>query len=251
MHRGQREVRRADERGREPAPSMQDPRLRVELRAHGIERDADLGSRVDERVERLRLRRAHVCRRDHPQLPAAFDDEPQLVEHRVDAAEDHEGAEKVDVVGTLELAHELRADRRLLAIVDQQLVSRQRDLRALGQRGALKPAHERANPRQQTRWREQREPARQLLAERAGKRVDKVRLRGRPGRRRHRLKRIAHDLRGVPAQQLERLGALDLALLNPRLDRLEPARERLCDELLAQAGRKFVIRALHCGHSIP
>ena len=67
-----REVRRADERGRQARAALQQPGLRVQLGRASVERDADLRTERHELVDCPLLRRTHVGRRDDADASAAL-----------------------------------------------------------------------------------------------------------------------------------------------------------------------------------
>ena len=131
MHRRSREIRRPDKRRRKPVRSVKQPRLRMELRSLCVECDPHTRAELAQCLDRFRLSRSRVRRCDDADRSAASDDISKRVEQSDDAAPDHECADQVDARRALKLSLKLRADRRLLPVVDEQLVRRQWDLWAI------------------------------------------------------------------------------------------------------------------------
>jgi len=87
----------------------------VKLCRPGIEGDADLRSKMEESVDRTLLGRAHVRRRDNPDLAAPADDALQRLTEVTDTGPDHERANQVD---RHEFGLQLGVDVRLAFGVD-------------------------------------------------------------------------------------------------------------------------------------
>ena len=102
-HRRVREVRRADVRGRVPAPAVEEPRLGMEARGGRVVGDLDLGSERRQLVERSQFGAVRVGRGDDAKPLAGFAMSPQHVHHRTDAAPPHEGHHDVDGVRRVNL----------------------------------------------------------------------------------------------------------------------------------------------------
>jgi hypothetical protein len=98
-----REIRRADECGRQAGRALEQPRLRVQLGRASVERDANLGTESHKLVDGPLLRRAHVSRRDDPDASAARLDAGQGIAEVPNARPDDEGADQVDGIGGREL----------------------------------------------------------------------------------------------------------------------------------------------------
>ena len=103
----------------------------MQLRSLGVEANPHLGAELAQGANRLGVSDPHIRRGDHADRPIATDDAAQFVEQRHDAAPHDECADQVHAGRALKLGLELGTDRRLLAVVDQQLVRRQRHLRPI------------------------------------------------------------------------------------------------------------------------
>ena len=128
-----RQVRRADVGGRETRVAVKDPGLRVQPRRTGVVGNPHLGAGFLQRVERPRLSRTGVGRRqkeERPPLPAVG---RNGLHQRRNAAPADEGHHHVDPVGRRDLLEDLPPDPRLPRRVGQQRRIEQRNQR-LGDR---------------------------------------------------------------------------------------------------------------------
>ncbi len=112
---------------------MEQPRLGVQARRAEVVGDPDVGTEVDELVERGLLGRAGVGRGQHPERRSRLAVAAEGVEQGSDAAAADEGHDDVDAVGRLDLGPQLAPQVRLARRVGEQRRVEQRDQR-LGDR---------------------------------------------------------------------------------------------------------------------
>ena len=129
-HRGVREVRRADDAGREARLTVKEPRLRVQARPPGVVAYLHFGAERLERVERLHLRRAHVGGREEAQARAAAVPVRECLERVAqldEAGPLHERDEHIDAVRRRELTLNLRADAEVLRSIHEEVAAPRRE----------------------------------------------------------------------------------------------------------------------------
>ncbi|CAN5239165.1 hypothetical protein BH20ACT9_BH20ACT9_07570 [soil metagenome] len=230
--------------------ATEDPGLRVQFGALSVEGDADVRAGIDERVERLGLRGPHVCRRDDAESAATAGESSELLEHGVHAAELHEGADQIDGVGACQLGLQLRADRRPLAVVHQQLVGRQRHLRPGREPGVRQSVGFRDDAEENFGRLEQPEALGVVHHEEPDQLVDRRGVGGRGGAMPR--ERLAEQARRVAAQQFEAFSRFDYPPLDATVgQRGERALEAFGDQFFAKAeGQQPVGCWRRVGHRI-
>src|SRR5205085_1935963 len=121
-------------------------------------------------------------------LSSTSNDISELVEQRHDSGPNDERADEVHVRRALQLSLQLRADRRLLAVIDEQLIGGQWDLRAIRESRHCQSARLGSDTGEQLGWRTQRVALQQLGPKVLGESVNEsglvcVAARGEPFRR--------------------------------------------------------------------
>lgn len=134
--RGVRQVRRADVRGVEAGPAVEQPRLGVVPLAGRVVGDTDFRAEAVQFVQRADVGRAGEGRGQDAHLAAGIAVPPQALDERGDAAPGDERHEDVDAVGRPDLGADLVADPGLSWRVRQQRRVEQRDERVRDRLGA-------------------------------------------------------------------------------------------------------------------
>lgn len=98
----------------------------MQLGGTRVQRDPDLRTQGDERVDGALLRGAHVRRGDNPDPAASGNDRPKRVTEVANPRPDDEGADEIDAVGACQLSAQLRPDVRLALSVNEQIALAER-----------------------------------------------------------------------------------------------------------------------------